>query len=73
MVTLSADVTVKMMSWVRQKIQSGVYQSQGDVVRNLLREQMESEDLESFSKWEAESADRESKEHLAYLKKKGLL
>lgn len=73
MVTLSADVTVKMMSWVRQKIHSGIYQSQGEVIRQLLREKMEKEELQDFSNWESESADRESKEHLAYLKLKGLL
>lgn len=40
MSTLSADVTTEMEKWIDKKVKSGFYKSRSEVIREMLREKM---------------------------------
>jgi len=76
MVTLSADVTIQMMQWTDRQINSGMYKSRSELVRELLREKILSEELRErndFRQWSAEKEESNTKAQLEHLKSKGLL
>lgn len=41
MTTLSADVTPKMVEWIDKKVKKGFYKSRSEVIREIVRKEME--------------------------------
>ena len=72
MVTVSADVTDFMKNYLEGLIETGRYKSYGDLFRDMIREKMDSE-KEDFANWYIEKEDKQTKEQIIYLKKKGLI
>ena len=40
MTTLSADVTPEMIEWIDKKVKKGLYKSRSEVIRELVRDEM---------------------------------
>lgn len=76
MVTLSADVTRQMMQWADMQIDTGMYKSRSELVREMFREKMlskEEKEMKDFRRWGAEKNEGRVKAQLEHLKSKGLL
>lgn len=75
MVTVSGDITDRMKDWLESQIETGLYKSQSEVIREALRELMVKEEKESrdYKNWFVEKIDSDAEKRIKFLEKKGLL
>lgn len=73
MATISADVTPQLKNWIDLQLGTGLYKSTSEIVRELIREKMELDEMADFKQWYVKKVDKRALEQIEYLERKGLM